>query len=127
MSPRRGPSEGWMVFLVGAVQFVNIWDFVMVMPLGPDFARALDIPLSRLGLLGGAYTAAAAVAGIVGSTFRQDVANISHRMRCFATIKLNNVRAPIVVEGNRLLGSPQVGIGDVEREGLDGGRGINAA
>ena len=42
---RRAPSEGWMVFLVGAVQFVNILDFVMVMPLGPDFARALDIPL----------------------------------------------------------------------------------
>ena len=69
MAPRRIPSEGWMVFLVGAVQFVNIWDFVMVMPLGPDFARALDIPISRLGLLGGAYTAAAAVAGILGSTF----------------------------------------------------------
>jgi predicted MFS family arabinose efflux permease len=58
-----------MVFLVGAVQFINIWDFVMVMPLGPDFARALGIPLSRLGLLGGAYTAAAALAGIIGSTF----------------------------------------------------------
>jgi len=58
-----------MVFLIGAVQFINIWDFVMVMPLGPDFARALDIPLSRLGLVGGAYTAAAAVAGVVGSTF----------------------------------------------------------
>ena len=58
-----------MVFLVGAVQFINIWDFVMVMPLGPDFARALDIPLSHLGLLGGAYTAAAAIAGIAGSTF----------------------------------------------------------
>ena len=69
MSPRRAPSEGWMVFLVGAVQFINIWDFVMVMPLGPDFARALEIPLSRLGLLGGAYTAAAALAGIAGSTF----------------------------------------------------------
>jgi len=66
---RRVPSEGWMVFLVGAVQFINIWDFVMVMPLGPDFARALDIPLSHLGLLGGAYTAAAALAGIAGSTF----------------------------------------------------------
>jgi len=58
-----------MIFLVGAVQFINIWDFVMVMPLGPDFARALDIPLSHLGLLGGAYTAAAALAGIIGSTF----------------------------------------------------------
>jgi len=69
MSARRAPSEGWMVFLIGAVQFVNIWDFVMVMPLGPDFASALGIPLSKLGLVGGAYTAAAAVAGVVGSTF----------------------------------------------------------
>ena len=65
----RAPSERWVVFLIGAVQFVNIWDFVMVMPMGPDFARALDIPLSRLGLVGGAYTAAAAVAGVLGSTF----------------------------------------------------------
>ncbi len=69
MSARRAPSEGWMVFLIGAVQFINIWDFVMVMPLGPDFASALGIPLSKLGLVGGAYTAAAAVAGVVGSTF----------------------------------------------------------
>jgi hypothetical protein len=44
MAPRRAPSESWMVFLIGAVQFINIWDFVMVMPLGPDFARTLGIP-----------------------------------------------------------------------------------
>jgi len=69
MTPRRVPSEGWMVFLIGAVQFINIWDFVMVMPLGPDFAGGLGIPISRLGLIGGAYTAAAAVAGVAGSTF----------------------------------------------------------
>ena len=37
-------SERLLVFLVGAVQFVNILDFMMVMPLGPDFARALGIP-----------------------------------------------------------------------------------
>lgn len=58
-----------MVFLVAAVQFVNILDFMMVMPLGPDFARALDIPVSRLGLIGGSYTAAAALAGAAGSLF----------------------------------------------------------
>ena len=69
MPSRRAPSEGWIVFLVGAVQFINIWDFVMVMPLGPDFAGGLGIPLSHLGLVGGAYTGAAALAGIVGSTF----------------------------------------------------------
>jgi predicted MFS family arabinose efflux permease len=66
---REAPSERWLVFLIGAVQFINIWDFVMVMPLGPDFARALGIPLSRLGLVGGAYTLSAAVAGVLGSMF----------------------------------------------------------
>jgi predicted MFS family arabinose efflux permease len=62
-------SERTIVFCVGAVQFVNILDFVMVMPLGPDFARALDIPLSHLGYVGGSYTAAAFVSGLAGAFF----------------------------------------------------------
>ena len=41
----------------------------MVMPLGPDFAEALAIPTSQIGLIGGVYTASAAVAGILGSLF----------------------------------------------------------
>jgi predicted MFS family arabinose efflux permease len=57
------------LLLIGAVQFVNILDFMMVMPLGPDFARELGIATSKLGLVGGAYTAAAALSGIVASTF----------------------------------------------------------
>ncbi|GAC1548581.1 MAG: MFS transporter [Myxococcales bacterium] len=60
----RSPSERSVVLLVAAVQFVNILDFVMVMPLGPDFAAALGIPLSHLGYVGGAYTAAAAASGL---------------------------------------------------------------
>jgi predicted MFS family arabinose efflux permease len=64
--PRR-PSERTLLLLVGAVQFVNVLDFMMVMPLGPDFAVALGIPASRLGLVGGAYTFAAAVAGVAGA------------------------------------------------------------
>jgi predicted MFS family arabinose efflux permease len=62
-------SERALLFLVGAVQFVNVLDFMMVMPLGPDFAVGLGIPASRLGLVGGAYTAAAAVAGLASATF----------------------------------------------------------
>ncbi|MCM2333375.1 MAG: MFS transporter [Anaeromyxobacteraceae bacterium] len=62
-------SERTLLFLVGAVQFVNVLDFMMVMPLGPDFAAGLGIPASSLGLVGGAYTAAAAVAGLIASTF----------------------------------------------------------
>jgi predicted MFS family arabinose efflux permease len=66
---QRRVSERLLIFLIGAVQFVNILDFVMVMPLGPDFARGLGIPLSRLGLVGGSYTLAAAGAGLLGSLF----------------------------------------------------------
>jgi len=40
---------------------------MMVMPMGPDFAAALGIPMSHLGIVGGAYTASATVVGIAGS------------------------------------------------------------
>lgn len=63
----RHTSERTIVFLVGAVQFVNILDFMMVMPMGPDFAAALHIPTSNLGLIGGSYTAAACVTGLAGA------------------------------------------------------------
>jgi predicted MFS family arabinose efflux permease len=62
-------SERKLVFLIGAVQFINTLDFMMVMPLGPDFAQALGIPSSDLGLVGGSYTAAAAVSGLLGAFF----------------------------------------------------------
>ncbi len=65
----RFARERLIVFLVGAVQFVNILDFMMVMPLGPDFAASLGIPLASLGLIGGSYTAAAAVAALVAARF----------------------------------------------------------
>jgi len=39
----------------------------MVMPLGPDFARTLEIPTARLGLVGAVYTAAAALSGVIGT------------------------------------------------------------
>jgi predicted MFS family arabinose efflux permease len=60
-------NERTIVLLVAAVQFVNILDFMIIMPLGPDFAAALDIPTSHIGYLGGVYTLAAAVSGVIGS------------------------------------------------------------
>lgn len=58
-----------IVFLIAAVQFINILDFVMVMPLGPDFAHALGMDESRLGYVGGAYTGAACLSGLIGGLF----------------------------------------------------------
>lgn len=61
------PAERAVVWTVASVQLVNILDFVMVMPLGPDFAAALGIPMHHVGIIGGAYTASAAISGLVGS------------------------------------------------------------
>src|SRR3989442_4222648 len=65
----RQPSERTVIFLIGAVQFVNILDFMMVLPLGPFFAGPLGIAPSRIGVIGGSYTAAAAISGIACSFF----------------------------------------------------------
>ena len=66
ISPRMfNASERRVVFLVGAMQFINVLDFTMVMPLGPDFARALGIPMSELGKIVAGYGQAAAVAGFL--------------------------------------------------------------
>src|SRR5690349_9259276 len=69
MPRTRKVSENALLFLLAGVQFVNILDFMMVMPLGPDFSRALSIPLHHLGYIGGSYMAAAAVTGFLGIFF----------------------------------------------------------
>jgi predicted MFS family arabinose efflux permease len=68
MAERR-VSERAVVLLIAAVQFINILDFVMVMPLGPDFAKALGIDFAKLGMVAGSYMGAAAVSGYAGSFF----------------------------------------------------------
>lgn len=66
---KKFASEGSIIALLCAVQFINAVDFMMVMPLGPDFAASLGIPPSKLGWIGGSYTAAGAIAGIIASFF----------------------------------------------------------
>lgn len=66
---RKPRSPVVIVWLLAAVQFINILDFMMVMPMGPDFSVALGIDMSKLGLIGGSYTAAAAVSGFASSFF----------------------------------------------------------
>jgi predicted MFS family arabinose efflux permease len=65
--PQRRLSESTIVLLIGAVHFINVLDFLMVMPLGPEFTAALGVPTSYVGLIGGSYTASACVSGLLGA------------------------------------------------------------
>lgn len=62
-----GPSERVIVALVAAVQFINIVDFMMIAPLGPDLTRALGITSDHLALITGAYTASAALTAMIAA------------------------------------------------------------
>lgn len=66
---QRHFSERRLLLVIGAVQFVNVLDFMIVMPLGPDFSRELGIRSDLLGVVSGSYTATAAAAGIAGAFF----------------------------------------------------------
>jgi predicted MFS family arabinose efflux permease len=68
-SPALTPRQWAVTLLIAAVQFVNILDFVIVMPMGPVFARSLGISEAHLGYVNASYTLAAAVTGLVSSFF----------------------------------------------------------
>ncbi|ALG67178.1 MFS transporter [Beggiatoa leptomitoformis] len=62
-------SERALIIIVFAIQFVNIVDFMMVMPLGADFAKDLAIDTAHIGIIGGSYTIGAAISAIISAFF----------------------------------------------------------
>ena len=61
--------ERKLIGLVGLVVFIDIVDFMMVMPLGPDYVKALNINIAQIGYITGIYTLAACIAGMIGVLF----------------------------------------------------------
>ena len=62
-------SENKLILILGLVTFIVIVDFMMVMPLGPDFAKALGIPANHIGIIGGSYTLSACITGLIIALF----------------------------------------------------------
>src|SRR6476646_7238891 len=60
--------ERLVLIILAAVQFTTIVDFIIVMPLGPQLMRTLEIGPAEFGLIVSSYTFAAGVAGLVASS-----------------------------------------------------------
>lgn len=58
-----------LLFLLSAVQFSHIVDFVIMMPLGPQLMKFFTVGPREFGLLVSSYTFAAGVSGILASFF----------------------------------------------------------
>jgi predicted MFS family arabinose efflux permease len=52
---------------LAAIQFVHVLDFIILMPLGPQLMRELQIGPASFGLIVSIYNLAAALAGLVGA------------------------------------------------------------
>ena len=59
-----GHAERNMVAVLAAIQFTNIMDFMIMMPLGPQLMRVMHISAKQFGLLVAAYTLTAAVTSL---------------------------------------------------------------
>jgi DHA1 family inner membrane transport protein len=65
----RQLSERSLLFLLAAVQFTHIVDFMILMPLGPQLMRELNIGPGTLSALVAAYTVSSGIAGLLAAPF----------------------------------------------------------
>jgi predicted MFS family arabinose efflux permease len=56
-----------MLWTLTAIQFTTMLDFMVIMPLAPQFTRVFDLSAQQFGWLIAAYTFAAAIAGIAAA------------------------------------------------------------
>ena len=66
LTPRR---ELWLLLTLAGIQFTHILDFMIMMPLGPQFTQLFAISDAQFGLLVSAYTLSAGASGLLASTY----------------------------------------------------------
>jgi predicted MFS family arabinose efflux permease len=66
LSQRR---ERWLLFTLAGIQFTHILDFMIMMPLGPQFTALFGISNAQFGLLVSAYTLSAGLSGLMAATY----------------------------------------------------------
>lgn len=67
--PLTHRRELLLLLTIAGIQFTHILDFMIMMPLGPQFTRLFAISDAQFGLLVSAYTIAAGVSGLAAATY----------------------------------------------------------
>ncbi|WZO98388.1 MFS transporter [Isosphaeraceae bacterium EP7] len=61
------PRERLVILVLAAVQFTSIVDFMVIMPLGPQLERAMNLSPAQFSAIVASYTYAAGLAGLVAT------------------------------------------------------------
>ena len=62
-------NERWMLLLLAAIQFTTNLDFLIILPLGPQYMRVMHITPAQFDLIVAAYAIAAGISGIAAGFF----------------------------------------------------------
>jgi predicted MFS family arabinose efflux permease len=62
-------NERWLLLTLAAIQFTAVVDFLIIMPLGPQYMRVFRIDPGQFGLIVSAYALSAGLAGIAAGFF----------------------------------------------------------
>jgi predicted MFS family arabinose efflux permease len=66
LSSRR---EFWLLLTLAGIQFTHILDFMIMMPLGPQFRQVFGISDAKFGVLVSSYTFAAGISGLLAAFY----------------------------------------------------------
>src|SRR5258705_9253139 len=62
-------NERLLLFVLAAIQFTATVDFLIILPLGPQYMRVFNINPGQFGLIVSAYAIAAAISGVTTGVF----------------------------------------------------------
>ena len=66
LTPRR---EFWLLLTLAGIQFTHILDFMIMMPLGPQFTEVFKINDTQFGWLISSYTLSGGLAGLLAAFY----------------------------------------------------------
>ncbi|HEX4142083.1 MAG TPA: MFS transporter [Pirellulales bacterium] len=95
--------ERLVLVILAAVQFITIVDFMIVMPLGPQLMRSLEIRPAEFGLIVSSYTFAAGVAGVLASSIIDRFARRTTFMTLYAGFLLGTLLCALATSYHLLL------------------------
>ncbi len=65
----RQLNERFLLFVLAAIQFTATVDFLIILPLGPQYMRVFNINPGQFGLIVSAYAIAAGISGVTTGVF----------------------------------------------------------
>src|SRR3954447_19431433 len=62
-------NERLLLFVLAAIQFTTVVDFLIILPLGPQYMRVFHLNPGRFGLIVSAYAISAGISGVAAGFF----------------------------------------------------------